>query len=186
MNLKKLSIVLVGFLFLASLCISAEFKDGDVYTVSHIQGYVHVTCDYMRDGRWYKDHHSVLCAEDFISPVSHSRFVHEGSLAEKVKLTSNLNVSKTKKFYPEKGESKRFNLLIRTLFQKPLLVPGNNLINYQLLLEDDIIEAQGNFEILVLENQRWCPTRFVHSFNQEDCQGFFICNRYLYETGCLY
>jgi len=177
--------------FLAILFMSnaeaAVFKQGSEYDVIRLSGNAIVTCNYYENGRHRTRHANVYCSSDFSSPANYSKFLQENSKAVKVKLvnTSNDDRKKTKKFYSEKGESKRFNLFVRSLFQRPLLVVGLNDISYQMILKDGSVEQEGSFEVNVDFSRRQCRSRYMHSSNSMDCTGYSICRRYFYESGCL-
>jgi len=179
--------IIIAIFIFSSTADAAEFKKGSEYNVLYVQGTAHLTCQGFYNGRYITLRRSVSCYDSLVSPGSYSRFIHAGSEATKVKLT-NGSVDKTKKFYAEKGESKNFNLLIRTLFQKPLLHEGINDIDYQLLLEDGTVEESGDFEVFVETAHRRCRPLFLHSNNLYDCQNGSqpqVCNEYFYRARCL-
>jgi len=182
-----LSIFGVGIgLLLSSQCNAAEFKDGSHYQLTHASGLAHVTCAYVQNGRYYTRRATVNCTGSFAEPEAFSRFTHEGSDASTVQITNlTTNYTKSKKFYSSKGESSQFNLLVRTLFQKPLLTTGENNLKYSLLLKDGSVEEEGTFEVYVAFKTRQCRPIFIHSNNMQDCQGMSVCGRYFYEARCL-
>lgn len=173
-------------LLLSTSVNAAEFQQGSEYRVTRATGLAHVTCNYYQNGRYFTRRAQVRCSSDFSSPEAYSRFTHTGSEATSVRITNNSNSrSKTKTFYASKGESKRFNLLVRTLFQKPLLKLGSNNLNYQLLLKDGSVEEEGRFDVNVDFRRKQCRTSFMYSSNPNDCQGYSVCGRYFYEARCL-
>jgi len=178
--------VFIAVLFMSNAN-AAEFEKGSEYNVVRLSGNAIVTCNYFENGRYRTTHGNIYCISDFSSPATYSRFLQEDSQAVKVKLVneSNDNRKKTKKFYPKKGESKRFNLFIRSLFQRPLLTTGVNNISYQMLLKDGSVEQEGHFEVNVDFSRKYCRTRYMYSSDGMDCQGYSICRRYFYESGCL-
>jgi len=177
--------------FLAVLFMSnanaAEFEKGSEYSVVRLSGTAIVTCSYYENGRHRREHRNIYCIDDFSSPANYSRFIQEDSDAVKVKIVneSNDGRKKTKKFYPKKGESKRFNLLVRSLFQKPLLKIGANNLTYKMLLKDGSVEQEGSFEVQVNFSRRSCRPRYMYSSRESDCHGYSICRRYYYDSGCL-
>jgi hypothetical protein len=184
-----IAIILSITIFVSRHCDAAELDNGSAYRVTYAQGTVFLTCQGFYNGQYIVLRRNLLCQDSFANPAAFARFTHAGSRATKVSLTNTSagNISKTKDFSPERGESQNFNLLIRTLFQQPLLVPGNNLLSYKLLLPDNSVEQQGIFEVRVDTDQRYCPNWFMNSPNLNDCQygSPFVCDEYFRQSRCL-
>ena len=169
---------------------AAELEKGNEYKVTYVRGRLHLTCHGYYNGRYVTMHRTDSCPMAYHSPASYSRFVDEGSKAYTVALTnhSNNNKKKTKTFYPDKGYSKHFNLLTRSLFQRPLLVEGINNLTYQMILKSGEVIDSGAFDVNVETESKYCRTGFMTSFNIDDCRtgaSYNLCDQYVYETGCL-
>jgi len=182
--------IILAVLIMGSTASAAEFQKGSEYKTTYVQGYVHLTCHGFMNGRYVTLRRSGFCNVGYDSPASTSKFINEGSKAYKVKITnhSNKNKSKTKTFYPDKGESKRFNLLIHTLFQKPLLVVGDNELTYQMILKSGEVIESGPLSVSLETEERYCPTGYIYSSNIDDCRtgpSFATCDRHFYQSGCL-
>jgi len=174
--------------FFMSNADAAELEKGNFYDVAYLRGTVRLTCTgYDERGRYQTRFSSIPCYRTVASPGSYSRFIDEDSEAAKVKLFNiTKDYSKTKKFYPKKNRSKNFNLLIRTLFQKPLLQKGINHMKYEMIMEDGTVADYGEFDITVETQKLRCPTRSMFSYNLMDCSGGgqAVCNEYFYQTEC--
>jgi len=115
------------------------------------------------------------CAGNYLSPVEADYFVHPDAIvADKIEL-SNVNgrgrtVKKDANFDSDKLRStKRFNLWIATLTQRPLLKMGANNISYKLSNEGSVVK-EGTFEVNVNNAPATvCRHDFLRSFNDSDC-----------------
>jgi len=182
--------IIIAILIFSSTANAAEFQKGSEYNILYARGTVFLTCNGYVNGRFVTLHKSGSCYGDFPFPASTSRFINVGSKANKVKITnhSNKNRSKTKTFYPDKGESKKFNLLINALLQRPLLVAGDNELTYQMILKNGEVVESGPMSIFVETEDRYCPAGSMYSSDLEDCRSgpsYFICDEYFRRSGCL-
>lgn len=188
--LAGLAGIIIALFFFGNTAQAAEFQEGYLYQTTHAQGTVLLTCRGFQNGRFVTMHRTNACYVDYHSPSATSRFTNEGSKAYKVKITnhSNKNKSKTKTFYPDKGESKHFNLLISTLFQRPLLIPGENNLTYQMILKSGEVIESGPYNVISTEEYVHCPIDSVFSSNLSDCTvgpSQALCDQYFYRAGCL-
>lgn len=183
-----IALVISITIFISQRCEGAELDKGSSYHINYAQGTVFLTCQGFYNGQYVVLRRTLICQDAFANPAAYARFVHIGSRATKVNLTNTSagNISKTKDFNPDKGESQNFNLLIRTLLQQPLLIPGNNQLSYKLLLPDNSVEQQGIFAVQVDTSQRYCPNWFMNSPNLNDCQygSPLVCDEYFRQSGC--
>ncbi len=187
--MKSVLVFLSVFIFFCSNAYTAEFAKGSEYKLLYAEGTVHLFCRGYYIDRYITTSRTFFCDGVYASPTTYSKFIHKGSLASKVKITnrSNKDYSKTEKFYSKNGESSNFNLLLRSIFQKPLLVEGNNDLFYELFLKDGSLENSGNFEVNVSSENIYCPYASMHSWRVEDCMegGQGVCDRYFQESRCL-
>lgn len=129
------------------------------------------------------------CGDNILYPGDFDFFYHPGKVAgDKVTLRSeqaNGRVrSSSKKYDPSTGLStRRFNLWISTLFQRPLLDVGVNRIDFE-VTERGVITDIGTFEVVVNQapEVKVCQRRHYFSSNLDDCRnGANICSRYFRE-----
>lgn len=196
-NFLNKSVVRVGLILTLALLLAmyfrsancSEFEKGNDYKILYAHGTAYLTCKGMLDGRFVMMQRTLICNDPFTHPVAFSRFINKDSKASNVKITnlSNDNYSKTNSFNIKKGESKEFNLLIGSLFQKPLLRNGINNLKYQMIMEDGTVEESGDMVINVESTIRTCQTIFMNSYDINNCQmgGYNVCSRYYYESRCL-
>lgn len=93
-------------------------------------------------------------------------------------------VKKTEDFDGRLGRTENaVNLWISTLFQKPLLRDGRNIISYELLAKG-VVKQSGEFSVQVTRSQaRVCPNTTYNSIDFNDCQAqYSICQRYFKEN----
>ena len=168
---------------------AGEFEQGNDYKILYAHGTAYLTCRGMIDGRFVMVQRTLICNDPFTHPAAFSKFINRNSKAHDVKITnlSNDNYSKTHSFNAKKGESKEFNLLIGSLFQKPLLRNGINSLKYEMLMKDGTVEESGDMVLNVETTMKTCQTIFMDSPDINDCQmgGYNICSRYYYESRCL-
>ena len=168
---------------------SGEFEQGNDYKILYAHGTAYLTCQGMLDGRFVMMQRTLVCNYPFTHPAAFSKFINVGSKAHDVKITnmSNDNYSKTHSFNAKKGESKEFNLLIGSLFQKPLLRNGINNLKYEMIMKDGTVEESGDMLINVETTMKTCQTIFMNSYDLNECQmgGYNVCSRYYYESRCL-
>ena len=137
---------------------------------------------------------SASCHDNYLYPSSWSRFYNYTKVnADEVRLVAyhedgSIN-EKTSQFDPEAGVSKSdFNLWIYTLLQRPLLEPGNNIIEF-FMTKKAVLVQRGSFTIDVFVGEsRRCRYRSYYSHNENDCRTpSTICRSYFREENlCRY
>lgn len=93
-------------------------------------------------------------------------------------------VKKNEDFDGRSGRTENaVNLWISTLFQKPLLRDGRNIISYELLAKG-VSKQSGEFAVQVTRGKpRVCPNATYNSIDFNDCQAqYSICQRYFKEN----
>ena len=166
---------------------AAELEQGDGYHVIQASGTLHLTCEGYVNGRYIVDHSNLYCRDSRVDTASHSRFLSDNAISDQVRLTNlNSGYSKIKKFYPSKGFSKSFNLLVRSLTQRPLLLSGLNTIKYE-MLDDSRANETGLFDVYVRLERRNCYPQYYRYFNLSACRGnnSYMCRDYFIRNGCL-
>lgn len=167
----------------------AEFEQGNSYKVLYANGTAYLSCQGMYNGQYVIVQRNLVCNDAFTHPKASSKFINKDSKAHDVRITnlSNDNFSKTHSFNAKKGESKEFNLLIGSLFQKPILRNGINNLKYEMLMKDGTVEESGDLVINVESSRKTCQTIFMSSNDVYDCEmgGYSICSRYYNESKCL-
>ena len=155
------------------------FDAGNEFSATPLSGEVRVTC--YDNGRY--DHATFRCRDEILEPFDHVRFIGPDGLdADKVELSSRWESGKTrnkKKGYSNGRSSGHFNLWIRTLFQRPLLDYGRNLIHF-VMKKDGKRVAEGDFTATVTKApRRHCRYRsHYRSNNESDCRtGSSMCGR---------
>lgn len=148
-----------------------------------LRGDLTVRCDRASGG---SDMAFYSCATTILDPAEYAYFVTTpGGSADEVQLVAiHEDGSKQKKqsdFDPVKGRSTdQINLWIWSLFQRPLLHAGRNVVTFK-LLRNGKLERSGSFEVLVRTgDSRVCPRDFEWSSQEFDCRsGDHICRDYL-------
>ena len=109
-------------------------------------------------------------------------YCYESNLVSKQE--SGSVVKKTEDFDGRIGKTENaLNLWISTLFQKPLLRDGRNIISYE-LLSKGVVKQSGEFSVQVSRApSRVCPNTTYNSIDFNDCQAqYSICQRYFKEN----
>ncbi|MDC1175468.1 hypothetical protein OAT67_08720, partial [Bacteriovoracaceae bacterium] len=125
----------------------------------------------------------VNCYDSYLSPSSVSKFTYEGAQeVDKVKLEAihEDGDSRDKSSRMKNGVStKRINLWISTLFQRPLLDYGQNIVNYTFSNNGREVEsAQLNVVVEQLPT-RYCSWGTYRAFSDSQCQNTAsICSDY--------
>ena len=153
------------------------FKVGNNLESVDLHGDIYVRC--FEDSRMSSAYYT--CRKNKLFPGAFSKFIYKDKInADEVKLQaiweSGKVVKKKSKF--ENGEStKRFNLWVLTLLQRPLLAEGKNIVYYS-LLKDGAVIKKGLFEVMVnIGNPRTCAYGSYYSGNSLDCESSFsMCN----------
>lgn len=182
--------VVLGYVLLAGIAQATEVADGlsvgnDLQWVP-IRGEITVICDGIRGQR---EHGFFNCYRPTLDPAEYAYFVtRPGGSASVVHLSSlradGSRQDKETGFNPSTGRStKSINLWISTLLQRPLLKPGVNRVDFELVRDNGSVERRGQFEVSVTKGQgRTCPHRTYFSSNLSDCRfGDMICDRYFRE-----
>lgn len=144
--LKAVLLVLVSF---GALAQNIGFERGNTITTDEIDGYLTVNC---HDGRsrWV----TYSCYDIALNGGAYGKLVvTNGTIdADWVQLQrEGDNIIKGAAFNANtQATGFNFNLWIRTLFQRPLLKKGSNVIHYT-FLKNQVEVAQGQFQVDVLE-----------------------------------
>ncbi len=167
---------------------SVNFRDGNRFEVITADGWASLNCAIYGMGM-----RTISCSEDLISPDVFGVVKSDTSIdADHVTLVatheSGKQTTKTASYDSKSGESDRVNLLISTLFQKPLLNLGHNSIAYTFTKNSKPV-VTGTFESTVtIVEQRRCRNRFVTGTSPTMCQNeSFACDEYFREErDCKY
>ena len=156
------------------------FSTGNTFTRTQLDGYVTVRCQGNSEGH--------RCREVLWSPAVYAYFEMEpGVDADKVILNAihedGSTRDKKSKFKKDIGRSKkRFNLGVWSLFQRPLLEGGKNIIEYTLLKRKKVV-LTGSFEVYVRTAEgRYCDSEYRYfndcSSSQVVCRDYFRRHNY--------
>lgn len=179
-----LSVLVAG----SSAYANVNFEKGDIFNATSISGQVHVTCS----GFNGQGTASFVCRDIVLDPsaYSHVRGIVDSRI-EKVELTSLRADSSTRvkvlDYDGKRGRSaEAANLWISTIFQKPLLLHGRNIISYKMTgrgMNPDVYYA-GSFEVQVNQGEaRQCRLGHYQSSDVNDCNSpYSICQRYFQEN----
>lgn len=165
------SFLLLSTALLALNVFAQQFKSGNHFHSIPIYGQVWITCQNLSSGESKTVHYT--CSDLRLDPVEFDYFIGPaGVKADQVELSavqaSGKKVEK-KANYEDGQSSKRFNLWIQTLLQKPLLDEGKNLVTYKMSLEGQKT-AEGTFEALIERGQsKTCPQGNISSSTLSDC-----------------
>lgn len=171
----QLMILLITSLFASD---DVGFSRGNDFYENTLEGNLQVNCS-TPQGLFRGFAH---CVGTQIFPVDHDYFVGPNIDADKVQLVRVMGggeiVSKTKG-YSNGRSTQPFNLFIATVFQKPLLSRGDNLVTYRLTRGEEIVD-EGEFIARVLAGQRrYCAPYFYNSMNKMDCDTpWMLCQQY--------
>jgi len=180
--LSVLPVLLVLSVFpFSAMAQTTGFKEGNEFTINRVAGDITVRC---REGV-YTDIAHIRCRGEYLAPSSWAKFYSEIPVdADKVRLVAfhedGSIQEKTSRFNSDLCESKaRFNLWHYTLFQRPLLAPGINEIDYFLSKNDENV-LTGTFQADVYDSEvRYCYPASYYSTNMNDCRfPSNTCNRY--------
>ena len=175
------------FCLMIPVLATTGLKSGDSFENHRIQGQISITCNSNNGSQ----RRVVNCSDSYLSPSMRSKFVYDSAInADEVKITyrNSRGKNKTKSSKIRNNESKSsFNLWIRTLTQRPLLKTGQNILNYKLIKDKNVVE-RGEFTVNVETlDVRTCSYRSYYSSNMSDCNNpSFVCGRYFREQNdCL-
>lgn len=150
---------------------SQQFKSGNHFFSIPIYGQVSISCQNMSTGEAKYAHYS--CSDLRLDPVESDYFIGPAGIkADQVNLlavqASGKKVEK-KANYENGKSSKRFNLWIQTLLQRPLLDEGQNIVTYK-LTSNGQTTAEGTFEAFIERGQsKNCPNGHISSSTLSDC-----------------
>lgn len=172
----KNTIMILGLL----LCLShqasaAGFVGGNQLTSSYIEGKITVSCRDLRNGD--TSFNAFRCVANYITPSAKAQFVGpQNTGANQVTLRNTREdgsvKEKTEYYDSAKGISKgKFNLLVNTLLQRPLLKLGKNQLQYALTKEEKVLK-KGSFEVQVNQGEdRTCSHLGHYESNiLDDCR----------------
>ena len=178
MRLSVLALVLF-FFSQNSWANEAGLLGGSVFYAYVLKGQAHAFCPTF--------HTTISCRDSYLAPSIRDHFYHHTALdANNVTLTSFHQdrgpISKSSRF--RNGQSRSsFNLWISSIFQRPLLKKGQNMITYVLKNNENIVK-EGSFDVIVEEVPvRYCPDRDIHFSNDQQCQTINICAEYFKRVG---
>ncbi|MFG1483823.1 hypothetical protein ABMA79_04425 [Halobacteriovorax sp. HFRX-2_2] len=166
--------VLISLLMLLP-AFGAGLQIGNDLASNPVEGSIRLTCN---DRNQHQIRY-VNCSANYLSPSEFSRFVlDEGERVDADEVTlyykdhKGRKKSKSSSFDAEKGESsKKFNLWIYTLLQRPLLnYYGENEIEYKLEKNGREV-ATGKFIVNVeKQDTKYCQSASYWSSNMDDCR----------------
>ncbi len=163
------------------------FSRGSEFTSTPIQGQVRVYCSSLSGTGTAV----FTCRDVVLDPQAYDYFLGpQDATADKVELTAQHEDgsmrAKVVGYDGQRGISREaFNLWISTLFQKPLLEHGNNIIRYKIYRGNHLLEqyAEGSFNVTVKRGAlRTCPAAQYTSNDLNDCNSqYSICQHYFEE-----
>lgn len=176
-------------LLTSSLVHATGFLSGNEFVSSSLYGNVRLICTGVNGGVSHQ-----TCRANILDPGEFDYFRFDGEAdATSVTLSNTVggrNRSSTKKFDAKIGQSsKRFNLWVSSLTQRPLLDIGENKLSYSLTKNKKVVTS-GEFEVRVTRGEdRDCRAKTMFSNNPRDCEfpTTSICDQYFYEENyCHY
>lgn len=180
--MKKLIALMMVIFSFSAMALDVGFDSGNNLNSVELSGSVRVFCTDSRG----TDTRFAMCYSNILSPNEYARIVvTNGTVdADKVSVVAyhadGSSRSKSAGFDSVKGEStKRFNLWISTVFQRPLLDGGENRVVYT-FTKNGAVVLEGEFTANVNEGQaRECPYGTIYSSRGDDCKtGAFVCDEY--------
>ncbi|NUM88734.1 MAG: hypothetical protein HUU37_05990 [Bdellovibrionales bacterium] len=193
MNLasRTIAALLLSFPVLAPASNEAGFTAGNDFQAVWLDGEISLNCQDSATGR--SDFAVLRCEREVLDPAEFTRFKGPQVEADEVVLTATREDGSTREksggYDGTEGRSTgSFNLWISTLFQRPLLKMGRNVIAWALSKEGKTV-AEGKFDATVTQGpDRQCRYRRTYfSSNINDCAtGGSFCDRYFQdENWCL-
>ena len=183
-----MKLIFATLIFSSSLCFAEiGFKAGNTITWDNYQGTVTIRCN---EGRGFSTN-TYQCSGYVYSPGTHDYFVGPlGVKADEVELVSHRSdgkvITKDSDYDSKTFQSKStFNLVISTLFQKPLLDDGENVITYR-LFKSGMLMNQGEFIADLVHGKDYqCSPDFVFGNNEFDCNSqATACDLYFRQARC--
>lgn len=183
-----LSFLAIGFISSASFA-SAGFKNGNNIGVVYLSGSVNYFCSNY-SGHPENTHHT--CTGYIATPGTYDVFTVSTPVdGDKVVLTATHEDGSTRtkdeKFNGTQS-TRSLNLLVSTLFQRPLLKMGINNVSYQIFKGKQAV-AQGTFVATVKdEGDRVCRPITLTSPTDDNCKNVSVgCDNYFAsENYCQY
>lgn len=165
-----------------------ELRSGDLFETNPMQGRVTVHCS---NGQQHDIAH-FYCDALGLSPVEMDYVVSSSLDADEVTLnytdSRGKRRSKSVAFDSDKQRStKRVNLWVSTLLQRPLLHSGNNEVEFVATKNGKVVERVTRSIDVAQGQVRECSHRAYTSANLQDCRNSsFICQRYFQDQNyCL-
>lgn len=180
--MKLIFTVLLSLFSFQLFALDVGLETGSTMNTLNLSGSLMLYCnDSSGSGSRY-----VNCSSSRLLPAEFSRLKVTGGRidASKVELTAHHQDGsmrqKSSRFNSNRGEStKRFNLWIGSLFQRPLLEEGENRIVYRFINNGSVVN-EGEFTVTINEGEsRQCPFGVLYSSRGEDCRtGSMVCGQY--------
>jgi len=174
--IKLITAYLLCVLSISAFAQNIGFTSGDSFTANEYSGTFTLFCP--------SQTRSVYCRGYGLDPAEFDYLTFPASIdADKVELTrtSSRGETRSKDSKIRSGETrskKRFNLWIRTLFQRPLLAMGINNIRYEFSKNSREVTT-GNFTVEVKEGTLYTCNHDVMSGSDNDCQSpMNLCDSY--------
>lgn len=182
--MKALLLVFLGFLMVPTAQAATGFSNGNNIEITEYSGWVRViNCPNSFNNSYY-------CSAADYNPGAFDRFtIDQRVKADGVELTAfhadGSKRTKKEKFDANKGLSRRFNLLISTLFQRPLLEDGVNRVSYSLTKKKREV-ASGEFEANVnYAGSLRCPDLTISGWSISCDNASAACSEYFNRiSGC--
>lgn len=171
--------VYVAFLFSAPAWSSeVGFYSGNKFAASAIHGYVSLVCPGGATAEF-------SCRDKVLEPNSFDYFIGPAGMAADSVSLSSLRSDRSRRemaagYDAAAGRSSAsFNLWISGLFERPLLLSGENSVRYTLSSRGKQM-AEGTFIVKVSQGEpRECPAVRYESTDPQDCQSpYTVCQRY--------
>lgn len=187
--MKKITVSFLMFLIGASFALplyATGFSGGDQFSTVNIEGRLSVQCT----GPTGTSSAFADCRGQLLNPGEYSYFVGPQVDADHVTLSAtredgSVSKSKTEEYDSAKGKSKKsFNLWISTVFQRPLLGFGKNIVKYSLTQNGKVIDGGTFITTVVAGGRSVCQrTGFYFSNSSSDCSmPTNFCARYFNEN----
>ncbi len=180
-------------LFLTGLnAFAVGFSQGNDFTYSEIQGDIYVSCPTSYPNNMGPSSAWERCRGYEVAPGMSDYFVGPANIAaDTLKLVATSEsgkvTSKDVDYDSAKGmSSKKINLAIKTLTQKPLLKLGANKVQYTLLKDGNTV-ASGEVTVNYIDSGKTfqCQQKSYFGNFASDCQNpSVLCSRYFDEASC--
>ena len=184
--MKALVFGIIGVMAFSFAQASTGFSNGNNIDITYYSGWVRVV-NCSGDVIGNKSH---FCSAADYNPGAFDRFVTDNRVkADRVSLSAvhedGSTRSKRKKYDSNKGISDKFNLLVSTLFQRPLLEEGVNRVSYMLTNKRSEV-ASGEFEANVqVTGDLRCPDLTISGWGSTCDNASAACNEYFNRVnGC--